>query len=228
MDNDSIFLNKTGREGMKEGIPYATIKRLPVYYRFLADLAKKEVERISSRELAVKMGINPSQLRQDLSYFGSFGQQGYGYRVNDLLQEIGRILGLNQQLKMVLIGAGHLGTALANYESFTRRGFVITAIFDNNPELIGDNISGIFVQNIKELREYLRSQPVDVGIITTPAESAQEMANLLIEEGVKGIWNFAPVSLKIPEGIILENVHISESLFLLSFKLQQIKKPESN
>ncbi len=229
MDDDSILFSKrTGREGVKEGIPYATIKRLPVYHRFLTDLANKEVERVSSRELAVKMGINPSQLRQDLSYFGSFGQQGYGYRVNALLHEIGKILGLNQQLKMVLLGAGNLGTALANYESFSRRGFIITAIFDTNPEIIGNNLSGIFIQNIKELRAYLHSHPVDVGIITTPAQFAQDMANLLIEEGVKGIWNFAPVSLKIPEGIILENVHISESLLLLSFKLQQLKKPELN
>ena len=226
MDNDSTYPNKTQRDGIKEGIPYATIKRLPIYHRFLVDLSKKEVERISSRELAVKMGINPSQLRQDLSYFGSFGQQGYGYRVDDLLQEIGKILGLNQKLEMVLIGAGHLGTALANYESFTRRGFIIFAVFDNDPEIIGKNIGGIFVRNSKELGEFLRSHPVDVGIITTPAESAQQIADRLIEGGVKGIWNFAPVSLKIPEGIIVENVHISESLLLLSFKLQQIKKPE--
>jgi redox-sensing transcriptional repressor len=217
MDEESNFRTKN----QKEGIPYATIKRLPVYYRFLNDLVKKEVERVSSRELAVKMGINPSQLRQDLSYFGSFGQQGYGYRVHDLLQEIGKILGLNQQLKMVLTGAGHLGMALANYDSFIRRGFIITAIFDNNPEIIGDNINGIFIQSIKALHDYLRANIIDVGIITTPAEPAQEIADQLIADGVKGIWNFAPVSLKIPEGVIVENVHISESLFLLSFKLQQ-------
>lgn len=222
MDDESSSPTKN----QKGEIPSVTIKRLPVYYRFLADLAKKEVERVSSKELAVKMGINPSQLRQDLSYFGSFGQQGYGYRVQDLMEEIGRILGLNQNLKMVLIGAGHLGTALANYESFTRRGFVITAVFDNNPEMIGKNINGMLIQNIKELREYLRSHPVDIGIITTPAESAQDIANQLIEEGIKGIWNFAPVSLRIPAGITLENVHISESLFLLSFKLQQKKQQE--
>ena len=217
MDDESSFQNKNHRTE----IPYVTIKRLPVYYRFLNDLAKKEVERVSSRELAVKMGINPSQLRQDLSFFGSFGQQGYGYRVNDLLQEIGKILGLNQHLKMVLIGAGHLGTALANYDSFASRGFLITAVFDNDSELIGKKIRDITIQDIKELSEYLHTQAVDVGIITTPAESAQQIADQLIAEGVKGIWNFAPVSLRVPDGIVLENVHISESLFLLSFRIHQ-------
>lgn len=228
MDKDSIFPNKTQREGRREGIPYATIKRLPVYHRFLRDLSKKEVEKISSRELAVKMGINPSQLRQDLSYFGSFGQQGYGYRVDDLLREIGEILGLNRKLKMVLIGAGHLGTALANYEGFARRGFIMTAIFDNNPEIIGNKISGILIQNIKELRGYLDLHPVDIGIITTPAEAAQKVADELTAGRVKGIWNFAPVSLKIPKETIIENVHISESLFLLSYKLQQKNQLDSD
>ncbi len=208
-----------------EGIPHATIKRLPVYHRFLSDLARKEVERISSRELAVKVGVNPSQLRQDLSYFGSFGQQGYGYRVDDLLREIGRILGLDQAVKMVLVGAGHLGTALANYENFARRGFRITAIFDNDPGVIGLFISGIQVMDVRELQDHLRVEPAEVGIITTPAEAAQETADRLIQGGVKGIWNFAPVSLRVPETILQENVHIGESLMLLSFKLKQQRQP---
>jgi redox-sensing transcriptional repressor len=208
-----------------EVIPYATIKRLPIYYRFLSDLVKKEVERVSSRELATKMGINPSQLRQDLSYFGSFGQQGYGYRVDDLLREIGQILGLHQQIKMVLIGAGHLGTALASYVNFSRRGLLMKAIFDSNPAIIGEAINGVVIQDIKNLRQYLHSNPVDIGIITTPAECAQGIADQLIEEGVQGIWNFAPANLKIPESVILENVHLNESLFMLSFKLQQKRRP---
>jgi redox-sensing transcriptional repressor len=216
MDNHSNH-----RKHPSEGIPYATIKRLPVYHRFLSDLARKEVERISSRELAVKMGVNPSQLRQDLSYFGSFGQQGYGYRVDDLLREIGHILGLNQAVKMVLVGAGHLGTALANYENFNRRGFRITAIFDSDPAVIGLFISGIQVMDVRELQDHLRAEPAEIGIITTPAEAAQETADRLVQGGVQGIWNFAPVSLRVPETVIQENVHISESLLLLSFKLKQ-------
>jgi AT-rich DNA-binding protein len=208
-----------------EGIPYATIKRLPIYYRFLSDLLKKEVERISSRELAAKMGINPSQLRQDLSYFGSFGQQGYGYRVDDLLQEIGKILGLHQQNSMVLVGAGHLGTALASYVNFSRRGLLMKAVFDSNPAVIGNVINELTIQDVKDLRPYLHSHPIDIGIIATPAACAQEIANQLVEEGVEGIWNFAPVNLKLPEEVILENVHLNESLFMLSYKLQQKRRP---
>jgi AT-rich DNA-binding protein len=205
-------------------IPYATIKRLPIYQRYLSELANKEVERISSRELAVKMGTTPSQLRQDLSYFGSFGQQGYGYRVEDLLQQINRILGLDMGEKMVLVGAGHLGTALANYNNFMRRGLVITAIFDQNPNVVGKQVGGIIVRDIKELPEYLKVVPIEIGIIATPSDAAQEVVDQLLKGGVKGIWNFASVSLfKVPDDVILENVHISESLFLLSFKLQQRK-----
>jgi redox-sensing transcriptional repressor len=206
-----------------QGIPYATIKRLPIYHRFLTDLLKKEVERVSSRELADKIGINPSQLRQDLSYFGSFGQQGYGYKVEELLQEINRILGLNLGVKMVIVGAGHIGTALANYDNFRRRGFVITSLFDNRPELIGMYIGGILVRDIKELQEYIQAESIEIGIIATPAEAAQETANRLVAGGVEGIWNFAPVNVKVPNDVILENEYISESLFLLSFKLQHKK-----
>jgi redox-sensing transcriptional repressor len=207
-----------------QGIPYATIKRLPVYHRFLTDLLKKEVERVSSRELADKIGINPSQLRQDLSYFGSFGQQGYGYKVEELLQEINRILGLNLGVKMVIVGAGHIGTALANYDNFRRRGFVITALFDNRPELIGTYIGGVLVRDIRELQEYIQAESIEIGIIATPAEAAQETADRLVAGGVEGIWNFAPVNVKVPNEVILENEYISESLFLLSFKLQHKKR----
>ncbi len=209
-------------------IPYATIKRLPIYQRYLNELAAKGVERISSREFAVKLGASPSQLRQDLSYFGSFGQQGYGYRVEDLLQQINRILGLDMGEKMVLIGAGHLGTALANYNNFMRRGLVITAIFDKNPNVIGKHVGGILVRDIIELPEYLNAAPIEIGIIATPSEVAQEVTDQLVKGGVKGIWNFASVGLlKAPDDVIVENVHISESLFLLSFKLQQRKQSQT-
>jgi redox-sensing transcriptional repressor len=203
------------------GIPHSTIRRLPVYHRYLSDLNRKEVERVSSRELAAKMGINPSQLRQDLGHFGSFGQQGYGYRVVELLGEIDRILGLNQGTTMVIIGAGHLGMALANYEHFTEYGFRVAAVFDNDPQKIGRTVDAHTVQNVAELGEFLAKTPVAIGVITTPTEVAQSIADRLVEAGVKAIWNFAPVNLKVPERIILEHMHISESLFLLSYKLQQ-------
>jgi redox-sensing transcriptional repressor len=204
-----------------KGIPLTVIKRLPRYQRFLSELAAKEVERISSRELAAKMKITASQLRQDLSLFGSFGQQGYGYRVNYLLDEINQILGLSNRTTMVLIGAGHLGRAIANYDNFSKRGFIIEALFDNDPQVIGSTINNLIVKDIKDLGKHLKEAPAEIGVICTPAGVAQEIADLLVQFGIKGIWNFAPVSLKIPEQVHVEHVHIGESLMILSFQIQQ-------
>lgn len=213
------------RENQKKdnsmGIPVAVIRRLPLYHRFLMDLCLKEVERVSSRELAAKMRITASQLRQDLSWFGSFGQQGYGYRVGDLLAEVNRILGLNETNSMVLVGAGHLGRALINYESFQRRGFLLTGIFDNDPQIIGKSINEHVVKDVSELAGFLHDHPTEIGIITVPEFVAQEIADLLVKGGVKGIWNFAPVSLKVPDDVCVEHVHIGESLMVLSFKIKQ-------
>jgi redox-sensing transcriptional repressor len=197
------------------------VKRLPGYQRLLSDLAAKEVERISSRELAAKMKINASQVRQDLSLFGSFGQQGYGYRVSYLLAEINKILGINTETKMVLVGAGHLGRAIANYHNFARRGFIIEALFDQNPQVIGKTINNLTVKDVRELGAYLTTAPAEIGIICTPAVVAQEIADLLVRHGVKGIWNFAPVSLKVPANVCVEHVHLGESLMILSFQLKQ-------
>lgn len=183
-----------------------------------------EVERISSRELAAKMKINASQVRQDLSLFGSFGQQGYGYRVNYLLAEINKILGINDETKMVLIGGGQLGRAVANYRNFAKRGFIIEAIFDQDPKVIGRAVNHLTVRDVKELVPYLQSEPAEIGIICTPASAAQEVANQLVAGGIKGIWNFAPVALKVPEAVCVEHVHLGESLMILSFKLKQKKE----
>jgi redox-sensing transcriptional repressor len=204
-----------------EKIPLVVIKRLPRYQRVLSELASQDVERISSRELAATMKITASQLRQDLSYFGSFGQQGYGYRVNELLGEFNRILGLNYGTGMVLIGAGYLGKALVNYENFKRRGFVIRAIFDRDPEIVGKTFNGIKVNDITALEWYLQQNPTEIGIICTPAGAAQSIADILVKSGIKGIWNFAPVSLRVPEEVYVEHVHISESLMVLSFKIRR-------
>ena len=219
------------RSGLKrnhEGIPNSVIKRLPVYHRFLSDLVQKEVERVSSRELAVKIGINSSQLRQDLSLFGSFGQQGYGYRVLDLLKEVERILGLHCGRTMALIGAGNIGRAIANYQNFQRRGFTITAIFDDNPNVIGEMINGVPVQDIREIGTVLSAKPVQIGILAIPAAAAQATADALVRLGIKAIWNFAPVSLKVPSDVVIETVHIGESLMILSFKLQQALLAENS
>lgn len=208
-------------ERKHSGIPIAVIKRLPVYQRYLHDLQQKGVSRISSRELAEKIGITASQLRQDLSWFGSFGQQGYGYRVNELLDEVERILGLHHNSAMVLAGAGHLGRAIVNYANFKRRGFQIEAIFDSNPEKIGTVIDEIEVSDISDLSSYLANHSIQIGVVTTPAGVAQEVVEVMVQGGVKGIWNFAPVSLKVPDDVIVEHVHIGESLMVLSLKMQQ-------
>lgn len=214
---DSI---QTGSGKVKQ-IPEAVIKRLPVYHRYLTELAKRDVERISSPELAAKIGITASQLRQDLSCFGSFGHQGYGYRIHELLGEISRILGLENEIPMVLVGVGHLGRAILSYPNFKDKKFGFIAIFDNNPLIIGEIIEEIPVLAITELESYLIKNNVEVGVITTPISAAQEVANLLIQGGVRGIWNFAPLALKVPDSVVVEHVHISESLLELSFKLQQ-------
>lgn len=202
-------------------IPLVVIKRLPRYQRVLSELSQRGVERISSQELAQTMKITASQLRQDLSCFGSFGQQGYGYRVEQLLTEVNRILGLNYGTGMVLIGAGFLGKALINYENFKKRGFIIRAVFDRDPKIIGEMVNGIKVEDVCGLSAYLRHNPTEIGIICTPDYAAQEVADILVESGIKGIWNFAPISLRVPENIHIEHVHISESLMVLSFKIRQ-------
>ncbi len=200
-------------------IPMVVIKRLPVYQRYLSELQKKEVERISSGELAAKIGITASQLRHDLSCFGNFGQQGYGYKVDDLLFEVNKILGLDHNIYMVLIGAGNLGRAVLSYPNFLSRGFIFKAAFDQKQPPVNLNIEGILVQPVRELESYLKEQLIDIGVITTPAANAQEIADILVAGGVRGIWNFAPISLKTPENVVVEHVHISESLLVLSYQL---------
>jgi redox-sensing transcriptional repressor len=213
----------SGKQQLHPPIPVAVLKRLPIYYRFLSDLAVKEIIRISSTELAAKMGITASQLRQDLSWFGSFGHQGYGYRVTELLAEVRRILGLNQLHQLVLAGTGHLGRAIINYSNFKKRGFAIGALFDQDPQVIGETVNGIVVQDIVALPDYLQHHTVDIGVITVPAASAQTIAEMFVTGGIKGIWSFAPFSLKVPDDVVLEHVHLGESLLVLSLKLQQMK-----
>ena len=183
-------------------ISQAVIRRLPRYYRYLGELLESGVERISSNELSKRMKVTASQIRQDLNNFGGFGQQGYGYNVKYLYTEIGKILGLNEKHKFVIIGAGNLGQALANYAAFENRGFVLKGLFDVNPRLAGLTIRG-----------------VEIGVLTIPKTKAVEVANLLVDNGVKAIWNFAHTDLNLPDNIIVENVHLSESLMRLSYNI---------
>ena len=205
-------------------ISKAVIKRLPRYYRYLGELLEDNVERISSNDLSKKMRVTASQIRQDLNNFGGFGQQGYGYNVKYLYTEIGKILGLDTVHPMIIVGAGNLGQALANYVEFEKRGFKLVGIFDVNPVLEGIAVRGIEIQMISDLPFFLKENNVEIAILTLPKNKAIDMADILIENGIKAIWNFAHVDLDTPDGVIVENGHLSESLMTLSYNLSQYRQ----
>lgn len=199
----------------------AVIKRLPKYYRYLNELAKNDVDRISSKELSEKIGFTASQIRQDLNCFGDFGQQGYGYNVKELLYQIAGILGLNKEYSTIIVGAGNIGQAIANYTKFERMSFNLKGIFDINVKLLGLKIRDIEIQDIDNLEEFIRENKVDIVILCVPKNRAQGVTDLVTKNGVKGIWNFAPIDLKVPNDVIVENVHLSESLMTLSYLLNE-------
>ena len=200
------------------------IRRLPRYYRYLEELKNEGVERISSQELSDLMGASASQVRQDLSRFGGFGQQGYGYKVEHLYEEIGKIMGMDHVKRIILIGAGHLGQALANYTNYRNRGFYIEAVFDRDKEKIGTEVYGMTVRDIDTLEEYIRENPVDIATITIPKEEAVKVAKRLADSGIRAIWNFAHTDLDLPSDVAVENVHLSESLMSLSYKYKTISR----
>ena len=205
-------------------ISQAVIRRLPRYYRYLGELLEDNVERISSNELSRRMQVTASQIRQDLNNFGGFGQQGYGYNVKYLYTEIGKILGLDIDHNMIIIGAGNLGQALANYTSFERRGFIFKGIFDVNPTLSGVSIRGVPIRMMDELKDFINEHNIDIAVLIIPKAKAVEVANLLVDNGVRAIWNFAHTDLDLPENVIVENVHLSESLMRLSYNLSRYNK----
>lgn len=204
-------------------ISMAVVRRLPKYYRYLSELLRRDIDRISSKELSEKIGFTASQIRQDLNNFGDFGQQGYGYNVKELHREISKILGLDKEYNIVIVGAGNLGQAIANYQGFSKQGFNLKGIFDKNPKLIGIRIKDIEIKDIDMLPEFIESNSIDIGVLCVPKNSAQEVADIFIEKGVKGIWNFAPADIEVPEGIAVENVHLSESLMTLSYIINEAK-----
>ena len=208
----------------KKRISKAVINRLPRYYRYLGDLLEKDVVRISSKELSEKMKVTAFQIRQDLNNFGGFGQQGYGYNVEYLHSEIGKILGLEKQYSLIIIGAGNLGQALANYADFERRGFFVKGIFDINPRLVGMSIRGIEIKNVDELEDFVKNNDIDIAALTVPKAKAPQVAADLVKWGIKGIWNFAPTDLNLPDDVVVENVHLSDSLMKLSYKLSEKRK----
>ncbi len=205
-------------------ISRAVISRLPRYYRYLGELLNAGVERISSSELSKRMNVTASQIRQDLNNFGGFGQQGYGYNVQYLYSEIGKILGLNKQHNVIIIGAGNLGQAIANYEAFEKSGFVLKGMFDINPNLKGKKVRGVPICMMDELKQFVKTHDIEIAALTIPKTNAKEVANILVQNGIKGIWNFAHIDLQLPEDIVVENVHISDSLMKLFYRLSSQEK----
>lgn len=209
---------------MSKEISQAVIRRMPRYYRYLGELLESGVERISSGDLSKLMKVTASQIRQDLNNFGGFGQQGYGYNVQFLYDEIGKILGLKEMHNIIIIGAGNLGCAIANYMRFDRLGFKIIALFDVNPELIGQEVRGARILSMDELESFCKSHKVDIAALTLPKKNADNIANQLVELGVFAIWNFAHVDLELSdERVVVENVHLSESLMQLSYNISKNK-----
>ena len=204
----------------KKSVSMAVIKRLPKYHRYLKELMRNDVDRISSKELGENMGFTASQIRQDLNNFGDFGQQGYGYNVKELYKQISLILGLDKDYTGIIIGAGNLGQAIANYSRFSELGLSIEAIFDANPKLIGMKIRDVEIRDIDTLNSYLENSNVNIGIICVPRINAQKVCDLLVKGGIKGIWNFAPVDLVVPNDVKVENVHLSESLLTLVYLMK--------
>ena len=206
-------------------ISQAVIRRMARYYRYLGEWLEDGVERISSNDLSKRMNVTASQIRQDLNNFGGFGQQGYGYNVKFLYEEIGKILGLNQKHNIIVIGAGNLGQALANYVKFEKLGFVITALFDVNPALEGVTVRGIKIHMLDELEDYCKDHVVDIAALTMPKEKADAIANRLVNLGIQAIWNFAHVDLDlIDKDVVVENVHLSDSLMQLSYNIVKNKQ----
>ena len=210
----------------------AVIRRLPGYYRYLRDLEKIGITRISSQELGARMGLTASQIRQDINCFGTLGQQGYGYNVAELRTHIGSILGLGRKYDMIIVGAGNIGQAVAWYPGFSQRGFEPIAMFDVKPDMIGRVIRGVPVYNVTELRAFLAEHPALIGVVATPARVAQQVAQQMIEGGVRAIWNFAPIDLKVPATVAINNVHLTDSLLVLTYRLHQMElaeqKPDAN
>lgn len=213
---------------MSQGIvvvPKACVERLPIYYRALVELSERGVGVVSSDELAEYAGVKAFQLRKDLSYFGEFGIRGFGYDVNGLIMQLREILGISRTWKVCIVGAGRLGTALADYPGFGLHGLEIAALFDSSPDLIGQAIGqkGVMVYDVAQMREVITNNEIRIGAITVPANFAQAVAETLIDSGVKGIWNFAPVKLRVPPGIEVYQEDLSVGLLSLTHYLSMGK-----
>jgi redox-sensing transcriptional repressor len=198
----------------------AVIRRLPGYYRHLKEMEKEGVTQISSQGMGERMKLTASQIRQDINCFGGFGRQGYGYNVSELREHIGRILGVDRTHRMVIVGAGNIGRAVALSDSFPASGFQTVALFDTDPQKIGTTIGTVPVRSIDDIKDFLFSKTVDIAVLAVPTDKAQAVAVSLYENGVRAIWNFAPVDLKLPSDVTIVNVHLEEGLEILSFRMK--------
>lgn len=209
-------------------ISQAVIRRLPRYYRYLGELLEDGVERISSNDLSKRMKLTASQIRQDLNNFGGFGQQGYGYNVKYLHTEIGKILGLENKHNFIIVGAGNLGQALANYSHFENQGFILKGIFDVNPTLRGMSIRDVPVRMMSEMKDFIKENNIEIAVLTIPKECAIDVAKVLVDAGIQAIWNFAHVDLNVPDNVIVESVHLSESLMRLSYNISRYNEDHAD
>ncbi|MCR5342748.1 MULTISPECIES: redox-sensing transcriptional repressor Rex [unclassified Butyrivibrio] len=208
----------------RKDISQAVISRLPRYFRYLGELKDRGITRISSQELSDIMKVTASQIRQDFNNFGGFGQQGYGYNVEYLYDEIGKILGLGKEHTLIIIGAGHLGQALSGYNNFFNRGFIFKGAFDLNPELHGKKIRDIEIRPVEEIEKFVRDNKIEIAVLTIPKDQAVPMADKLVKCGIKAIWNFAHVDLELPDYVQVENVHLSDSLMKLTYSVERYEK----
>ncbi len=208
-------------ESPKPTVSAAVIRRLPRYHRYLGELLREGTLRISSAQLSRLMNLTASQIRQDLNCFGGFGQQGYGYNVKYLYGKISELLGVDEGFRAVIVGAGNLGRALAATHMFERRGVERVAMFDTNPAVIGTKICGIPVYSVDELYDFCKREEVAIGVLTLPKEAAYEVSMKMVEAGVKGLWNFANMELKISDPtVIVENIHLGDSLMKLCYEIK--------
>lgn len=207
---------------MSKYVSEAVIRRLPKYYRKLQELQERGVDRISSQELSMEMQLNASQIRRDFNCFGGFGQQGYGYQVSKLKDELHRILGLDKHYRCAIVGAGNIGRALLLYRGFAGNSFSMDAIFDVNPDLIGKVIEGVPIRSMFDFDTYLKEKEINLGIICTPKETAQDVCERFSALGIRAVWNFAPMELTGPEWMSIENVHLSDSLYTLTYRVNEL------
>lgn len=202
-------------------VPEVVIKRLPRYYRYLDELDREGKTRISSTALSKSMGVTASQIRQDFNYFGGFGQQGYGYNVKHLLTELKKLLGITKGYKVIIVGAGNLGHAIANYAGLKKRGFKLCGIFDNDKGKIGHKVGDVEIADISDAKAFIAENKIDIAILTLPKDATEQVADMLADSGIKGFWNFSYTELKSRNSVFVENVHLTDSLMTLSFKINQ-------